>query len=120
MPIPQKQLEWLNVDLRNHEEELAKLKTGPNPNQPDIHNEISFHETVLQVGRDPKVLALVEEINDNPKVADQLARDPNAFTRAKGIKLPPGGTIMVSKPIPEEVIVGVNYHIGRYHVSLQW
>jgi hypothetical protein len=120
MALPQQQLDQLNMELQRHQEELADLQNGPQANQPDVRDEIAFHETALKIGRDQKLLAALGEMHDNPTLIDQLVSDPQKFVQSKGIQLPIGGSIVTSKRDPQSPVVGVNYHIGRYYYGFRW
>lgn len=120
MPLPQQQLDQFNVDLQRHEEELAGLQNSPQANQPDVRDEIAFHETALKIGRDQKLLTALGEMYDTPALIDQLAGDPQTFVHSRGIQLPTGGSIITSRRDPQSPVVGVDYHIGRYYYGFRW
>ncbi len=116
MPIPQNQLDQLNADLPNHEQRLASLKTAV----ADMQSEIEVHNVILQIARDPKILKALADVHDNPAIADQIGKDPQGFVQSRGIHLPPGTTITVSKPGSQSAAVSANFQIGRFRVGLQY
>ena len=116
MPVPQNQLDQLNAGLQDHDKRLASLEAT----QTDISSEIEVHNIVLQVGRDPKVLAMLGDVHDNPALADQIKSDPQGFVQSRGIQLPPGATITANMPTPHSAVVSADYHIGRFQFSLQY
>jgi FCD domain len=121
MPLPQQQLQRLSVDMQNHERELQDLEANPHKNDPSVQAEIEFHQTILRVGRNEKLLASLGEIYDNPNLIDQLASNPDAFLQSRGIQLPSGATkIVASKPTPQSAVAAINFHIARFHFSLEW
>lgn len=121
MPLPQKHLQRLSVDMRNHDRELQNLEASPQKNNPNIRTEIEFHQTVLQVGRDPKILAALGDLYDNPALADEIQRDGQAFVRARGIRLPASAIdIVAGRPTPRSSTAAVQFHVGFIHFGLQW
>src|SRR5579859_5267041 len=116
MPIPQNQLDQLNADLQNHELRLASLKTAV----ADMQSEIEVHNAVLQLARDPKIHTALGDVHDNPALADQMSKDPQGFVQSRGIHLPAGTTIKVSKPSSQSAAVSANFQIGRFRVGLQY
>jgi len=144
MPIPDHQLTQLRTDLLAHEKRLLSLKAIAadaqhglaqlRPDQPDYQkrsqslknlladaeNETTLHETLIKLGQDPKVLAALGEIHDKPEVADQLQSNPQAFTQARGIQLPPGLTITATRSTPHSAVVSAHYQAGRLQNRMNW
>src|SRR5712692_9813013 len=116
MPLPQQQLAQLQVDLQVHQKRVASLKTT----QADINNELAVHDVILKLGQDPKILAFLDELYNNPAIADQLKSNPQTYLQSRGIILPPGGTVSASRPTPQSAVIVVSYHIGRFQFDAQW
>ncbi len=140
MPIPQPHFDQLSAGLRYSDQRLASLEAAQadiskkisSPAQPqlptsilkatlaDISSEIEVHNTGLQLGRDPKVLAMLGEVHDDPALADQIKSNPQGFVQSRGIQLPPGVTITANRPTPQSAMVSANYDVGRFRISLQY
>jgi hypothetical protein len=121
MPLPQKQLRQLQAELRNHDKELRELETGGQADKPEVRKKIKLHKIILKVGQDPKILKALEDLHDEPGMADQLARDPAAFTEARGIRLPSEATkIVVLRRAPQPVAVGVEFRAMSMDFRLEW
>jgi len=121
MPLPQEQLNHLEMSLRQHQEELQSLESGSNANQPDIRARVEFHKAVLSIGRNDRIRAALSELCDNPQLIDQLTREPKAFLNARAIDLPPGAVrVVAGKRAPGTVMAGVNFRIAGQEFSLLW
>jgi hypothetical protein len=120
VPIPQKHVKQLKVDLQSHDEELKELEAS-SQSKPDIRERIQLHKTILKVGRDHKIMEALDELYDKPELTSQLAEDPEAFTTTRGIQLPPGATkIVVLSPPSQPLVVGVDFSLGATDFRLEW
>jgi hypothetical protein len=120
MPIPQEHVKQLKVDLQSHQEELKELEAR-SQSGPHVRDRIQLHRTILEVGRDHKVLKALDELYDNPGLTGQLAEDPKAFTTARDIQLPSGAAkIVVLSPPLQPPVVGIDFSLGATDFRLEW
>lgn len=123
MPLPLQHVHSLRRDLRIHERRLAFLH-----DQVDrLGREAVAHELILQLGRDPRVLALVEEIHsqmdDSGGVRDEmlqsLRNEPEAILGRSGVELPAGSTVRI-ECVGDRVVVGVDFIASSRRLSCEW
>jgi hypothetical protein len=112
MSLPRSHLESLQRQLHVHEERLTVLRLhrsaleqkatkqvrDPNPKVRSrewgtrqrelLDREIRIHEQLIELGRDPRVLSALEDLAENRDYAREVARDPKAAARKRGIELP--------------------------------
>jgi hypothetical protein len=89
MPISALQRERLERSLREHETALQSS------NRPLNAVAARVHRTLVEIGRDENILALVNDFVDSSELADELRDDSYSALRARGIELPEGVTIDV-------------------------
>ena len=92
MPIPHEHLERLEADLSAHESWLRTLRLQIAA----LEAEASAHEMMLRLGRDPDLRRILEELHDQPDLAERVRKDPGSFLEERGIELPDGATVAVT------------------------
>ncbi len=53
-----------------------------------IERRISIHKELVALGRDQRILDVLDEVASNQDLAREAASDPNAFAKSRGIKIP--------------------------------
>ena len=99
MPIPPEHLERLEADLSAHESWLRTLRLQIAA----LEAEASAHETISRLGRNPDLRRVIEELQDQPDLAERAGKDPRSFLEERGINLPEGGTIAVTTDQPSAI-----------------
>src|SRR4051812_19766423 len=89
MPISALQHERLERSLREHETALQSS------NRPLSDVAAKMHRTLVDIGRNENILALVNDFVDSSELADELRDNSSSALRARGIDLPEGVTIHV-------------------------
>jgi hypothetical protein len=92
----------LRAILKKLDAELKRREDGkwsdPNPKPEGIPGlrierdlielQIDRHLALVDLARDERLLAMLDELDDNPEVVEKAARDPRAFAKARGVSLP--------------------------------
>lgn len=84
-----------------------------------LEREIRIHEQLIALGRDRKVLDALRELAGNREYAREVARDPAAAARERGIELPAGMVLRVDLE-PERVRLEVNYYEDLFPFMVTW
>lgn len=93
MSLPPSQLRRLNRDLRVHQTRLSHLTAQIER----LAEEAGAHETIVSLGRDPRVLDALAAIHrDPPRSGDLEGTTPEEYLRAKGVELPDGSRVSLS------------------------
>jgi hypothetical protein len=50
--------------------------------------EADFHAKVANILKEPKFIAALDEIHDNPDLEEKVQANPRKFLESKGVKLP--------------------------------
>jgi hypothetical protein len=118
MPLPKAHLDQLRQDIAHHERDLQELQKGPT--NEETNTDIAYHQAVLQLVKDARVEETLGEMNDNPDLIDEFARDPKAYATSHNFVLPEAASRAYGIRNKTGNIVGVEYHIGRYNCALEW
>jgi hypothetical protein len=89
MPITDLQRQRLQRALSGHEAALRDKQRRLSPSSEMVH------KTLLQLGHNERVLALIGGFVDSREVSDRLRRDPTSELMARGIELPDNVTLRV-------------------------
>ncbi|MET7621878.1 hypothetical protein [Streptomyces sp. NPDC005408] len=89
MPISALHRERLERALQGHEAGLNNSDKPPGPERSKLHT------TLLELGRNPYVLTLIDDFLDSPELTRELRTDGASVLRARGITLPEGVTMRV-------------------------
>lgn len=89
MPIPPEHMERLEAELSGHESWLQTLQRQIE----FLEAEASAHETILRLGRDPDLRRALDELHDQPDLAERIAEDPRSFFKKRGFEVPKGATV---------------------------
>jgi tartrate dehydratase alpha subunit/fumarate hydratase class I-like protein len=54
---------------------------------------VQAHQIIVKLGTDKKILAALNELSENPELRKQVAKDPAAYIKRKGISLPRGAKV---------------------------
>jgi hypothetical protein len=91
MPIPEGQLRRLKEDLSAQERWLRTLQR----HIAALQDEASAYEMILALGRDQRLLEVLEDLYDEPELFEPAAAEPRAFFEERGIRLPVDATLAV-------------------------
>lgn len=144
MSLPRSHVESLERHVRIHEERLTLLreqlknsprgsdpnpKGDPNPKPPlPIGNlghrelfdrEIHFHEDLIKLARDPKVLKALNELTENRDFAREAARNPRDAAQKRGINLPASLTLRLDHE-GDHVRLQISSYHGLYPFMVTW
>jgi hypothetical protein len=89
MPITALQSERLQRALSEHDAALKNTERRPSSSSAKVH------KTLLDLGRDEKLLTLIADFVDSPDLSDKLRRNPTSELHARGIELPDNVTMRV-------------------------
>lgn len=142
--LPHHHIDSLERHVRVHEERLTILreqlknqprgddpnpKGDPNPKPPllekprlpreVLEREVRFHQELVDLARDPRVLTALKDLTENPDFARWAARDPRAVAQKLGIKLPAALQLQVSNEA-DGVRVGISSYDGLYPFKVTW
>ena len=143
MSLSQLHIDSLERHVLVHEERLTLLraqrrklpgvvdpnpKGDPNPKpplpiEPGIHREvldreIRFHEELIALARDPRVLAALKDLTENRDFARWAVGDPHGVAQKLGIDLPAGLTLRLSDK--GSVRLRISSYDGLYPFTVTW
>jgi hypothetical protein len=91
MPIPAEHRRQLDQGLRVNERFLNRTTRDRN-----------LHETARRLGRDPRVLAVLDEFSDDREQFRRAARDPRRFAQERAIDIPPQVNVVFAEKAPDQ------------------
>lgn len=105
MPMPARHVQQLDALIGRHRSSIRQLRTklGRVTDPAEIarlRRAMRYHESAVDLGTDPQVRAALDELHDDPAQRAIAKRDPKAFARAKGIRLPPGSRLTLREFSP--------------------
>jgi xanthine/CO dehydrogenase XdhC/CoxF family maturation factor len=115
LAIPPEHLERLEADLAAHESWLRTLRLQIAA----LEAEASAHEMMLRLGRDPELLRALDELHDQPDLAERIAKDPRAFFEERGIELPDAASVTVTTD-PERSAVEARFDNSPVAYGVGW
>lgn len=127
MSVLDDQLKRLKAGLESRERWALSLQR----HIAEVQGELAVHEAIIELGRDSSILRVIEELYDQPRLGEEIARDPRAFFSRRGISLPEEATVTVVNGPPSPAIelrvrsapveygVGWSRRDGFYILSLQ-
>jgi hypothetical protein len=106
-------------------------EAGPDPNpkvrtdewitgrREALEREILIHERLIELGRDPRVLEALGELAQNRAYAEEVARDPVAAARKRGIELP--GNLMLRLTVePDRIQLQITFYDDLFPFMVLW
>ena len=91
MPIPEDHLQRLEENLLAQERWLRTLRQ----HIAGLQDEVSAYEMILALGRDQRLLRVLEDLCDRPELFEEAAGDPRAFFEERGVRFPADATLAV-------------------------
>ncbi|HXZ71579.1 MAG TPA: hypothetical protein VEH31_12025 [Streptosporangiaceae bacterium] len=91
MPIPEVHLQRLEENLLAQERWLRTLRR----HIAGLQDEASAYEMILALGRDQRLLRVLEDLCDRPELFDEAASDPRAFFEERSVRFPDDATLTV-------------------------
>jgi hypothetical protein len=104
----------LRKDLQVHEKRLEHLREQISR----LAEEAAAHESILQIGKDERVLKAVEDLTD-PKVVGEMQRDHKGFLQRRHIELPEGAQVDF-RAKSDRTTVSVHLNQGQWKYSCVW
>lgn len=123
MPLPSEHIRRFEHDLRIHERRLAFLR-----NEVDrFTGEAEARELILQLGRDLRVLGLVQDIqslmDDTGEGLDamvmSLRAEPEAVLGRASVELPAGWSVRIDD-LDDRLVVGIDLTVSSWRLSCEW
>jgi hypothetical protein len=116
MPLPREQLRRLAANLEAHEHRIAELHKQIKL----IEDEIGAHQTMIDIGRNQRVLEKLGELHERPDLAKRIeGREAEEADEAR-ISLPPGARTTVRQIDPHTVQVEMVTTSGEYSYRVIW
>jgi hypothetical protein len=115
MPLPEEQVRALRVELDRHEKTVSRIRKSI----ADLQAELVVHETLLGLGRNPKLIGVLNEMHDHPERAGRVA-NPVAYLTDKGVTLPSGTRVIVTKSDSHSVLADADFKQGPIDYRVQW
>ena len=116
MPIPDKQLQQLQSDLAQHEGRLSVLRAK----MATMQEEADAHAAVLTMGRDPALMTALNELYDQPQLAQAMAKNPADYLSQKGVKIPSGASVDVQSKGGDSTVVEAHFDQGTNKYKVTW
>jgi hypothetical protein len=113
LPIPPEHLERLEAELSGHESWLQTLRRQIEV----LEAEASAHEMMLWLGRDASLRRALDELHDQPDLAERIAEDPRSFFEKRGVELPRGATVTSD---PERSAVEARFDNPPFDYGVGW
>jgi hypothetical protein len=114
MPIPRTQLIELERNLRSHQDRVKSLRKQAEY----IEQETLVHETVLSLGRDPKLVEALNDIYDQKDLVDQNLDLASYFER-RGVIFPPETLLKVASS-GHPIVLEAYFKQGVFAYKLTW
>lgn len=143
MALSPAHLDSLERHVRVHEDRLVQLrdelrhstadidpnpKGDPNPKPPlpprpgrreVLDREVRFHEQLVGLARDPKVLNILKDLGTDPELVRWAARDPRAAAQKLGIDIPDGVVLRLTSD-NQRVRLRISSYDGLYPFMVTW
>jgi hypothetical protein len=120
MPIPEEHLQRLEENLSAQERWLSTLQR----HIAGLQDEVSAYETILALGRDPRLLRALKDLNDRPELFETASDDPRAFFEERSVRVPDGATITVKATTvnraPRRYAVEARFVTATLHYGVGW
>ena len=128
--VHEERLTLLREQLKNSSLESDPNQKGdPNPKPPlptriginrdVLDREIRFHEHLIELARDPKVLSALKDLTENRDFVRWAAQDPRGVAEKLGINVPAGLTLRVSGE-NDRVRLRIVSHDSLYPFMVTW
>ena len=116
MPIPVKQIQQLQSDLAQHEGRLSVLRAK----MATMQDEADAHAVVLTMGRDPALMTALNELYDQPQLAQAMAKNPADYLSQKGVKIPSGASVEVQSKGGDSTVLEAHFDQGTNKYRVTW
>ncbi len=111
MPVPRRHIVFLGKRVRDLDRAVRALrKAGV------LKGLAQALEIGVKLGKDRKVLAALNELEDNADVRRAAIRNPRAYVRRKRITLFKGAKVAISESSP--LRIGVSGEVGGHSLTL--
>jgi hypothetical protein len=115
MPLSSKHLDRLEKDLNVHEDRISELRKQAAM----LAEEISVHDWIVRLGRDPKVRKVLGDLADSAKTAEAMTGKEAEIISRNGIELPPNSTVSVTNDAGSVTVLLEAMH-GKMPFALKW
>jgi|SRR5450759_456680 hypothetical protein len=115
MPLPEDQVRALKVELANHDKSVSRIKRSID----NLQAELVVHQTLIGLGRNPRLLQVLNDMSDHPERAGKVA-NPVAYLAEKSIGLPQGTTVIVTKSDSDSVVAEAHFKQGGLDYRVEW
>jgi hypothetical protein len=87
---------------------------------PAIEEEIELYEVLLQVAQNEEFIAMVEEIYEDPTLAQSLVEAPEEYLEEKGVRFPENASLNEIDAEETGERLTVNLDVGSSNVDIIW
>src|SRR5262245_16656038 len=115
MSLPASHVRALKRDLQAHEERLAFLRGQI----AHFSEEAKFHENLLSLGRDRRIMQALDQLCASPDLVAELASDKAGFARRREIELPESAELEVESR-HDGTRVLLHFRHGGWDYSCVW
>lgn len=115
MSIPSEHLKRLEEELSGHESWLRTLRRQIE----GLEAEASAHEMVLRLGRDSNLHRVLDDLHDQPDLAERIAKDPRSFLEKRGIEVPDGAIVTV-RTDPDQTALEARFDNPPVYYGVGW
>jgi hypothetical protein len=119
LSLPEEQLDWVRESIVGHERRIAQLREGIRL----AEEEIRFHEVLLDLGHNDRLIEAIGELYDDPDLTSRFARDPVGYCREEAAPLPDGVTLRVSAVDREKgrlARLAIDVRSGDWAMQIVW
>jgi len=119
LSLQEEQLDWVREGIAGHERRIAQLRAGIRL----AEEEIGFHEVLLDLGRNHRLIEAIGELYDDTDLTSRFARDPHGYCREEDISLPEGVTLTVSTVDRKEgrsARLAIDVRYGLWAMEIVW
>ncbi|HEY2115004.1 MAG TPA: hypothetical protein VGJ51_07925 [Candidatus Angelobacter sp.] len=85
-----------------------------------MQEEADAHAVVLTMGRDPALMTALNELYDQPQLAQAMAANPADYLSQKGVKVPPGASLNVQSKGGDSTVVEAHFDQGANKYKVTW
>ena len=114
MPVPDEHLSALSAELDRHEQELLRLRAQ----QVRLNTEVAVHKTILALGRDGRIRALLDHLVDHRADATDLVGDSARLLELFDIRFP-SWLEVAAEPTPC-LRVRADFSVNGSRFFVQW
>ena len=115
MALSEQDASSLRDAINGHEHRILELRTAI----AEVQAELGIHEALLQLARNERLIAALDELGD-AEIVERLAADPEGFCQRENIRLPSGVSIRSGKASSPTARATALVSAGEWEIEVIW